>query len=719
MPQKDPLYKTIKQKDLVRILKDNYTNESDTRFTFLFGAGTSVQSGIPAATHLSNQWIQEIQEDNDEDEYKSWIKDNKIDVKHPAKNYSKIYQKRFEHNHKNGYECLQKIMDDKQPSIGYSILSQILVETKHNFVITTNFDSLIEDALFLFTAKRPLVCGHESLSNFIKLNSTRPTIIKVHRDILLNPYNQPNNTSSLEDSLKKALKPILSNSPLIIIGYGGNDESIMNFLKDSQRENIYWCIRNIEEIPSNITKILRTDDKIVQIEGFDELMVALHANVYHFESINTLKLENPNHSLIVKNALKKVDIYKKQLESFEKEVESSTSNEFKEDSKAILPDWWEYELDAQQEKNISKKEEIYKKGLKDNPTSQELLGLYAIFLKKYKKDFDEAETYYKKALSIKPEGSHNNGNYALFLSEIKKDFVEAEIYYKNAIRFEPNNALINGNYAIFLNENKKDFDEAEIYYKNSLNIDPYNANVNGNYANFLRMSRKNFVDAEIYYKKALEIDPNNANNNGNYALFLSDSIHDFDKANKYYIQSVMIEPNNSNFNGNYAFFLSDMKKDFDKAEIYYEKSLKLEPDNANVHDNYAYFLNHIRKNFDQAQSHYLEALNFEINNANINGNYAGFLLSHNQKTKANKYINIAFKKAGNHKDLLCELWFYKLTHYEKEYRNAKNELDLLLKDGHQSYNWDFSLNIKQAIKEKHSHINILKDYAFKISGIKY
>ncbi len=568
----------IKQKDLVRILKDNYSNKSDTRFTFLLGAGASVQSDIPSASKLANIWIEEIKEDIG-NEYKDWIKKNNIKEKDPAFSYTKIYQKRFEHNHRNGFEFLQNIMDGKQPSIGYSILSQILVDTKHNFVITTNFDSLIEDALFLFTSKRPLVCGHESLSDFIKLNSTRPTIIKVHRDILLNPYNRPDNTCTLEKPLESALKPILSNSPMIIIGYGGNDESIMNFLKSAQRENIYWCIRNIKDIPQKILNVITSTDKIVEIEGFDELMVALQAKVYKFESINTLKAENVNDSLIVKNALEKVDLYKKQLTKFEEEVKTSKSEDFKENSKTILPNWWEYELKVQEEKDIEKKEEIYKQGISDYPKSHELIETYAIFLSDIRKDFNKAEFHHKKALEIKP----NDANY------------------------------------------------------------------NGNYANFLKNIRKDFNKTEFHYKKALEIEPNHANNNGNYANFIK-----------------------------------DIRKDFNKAEFHYKKALEIQP-----------------------------------NHANNNGNYASFLLIQNKKDLATKYFEIAFNQTSDHADLLCELWFYKLAHYRDEYQEAKLSLDKLLEDGFVSEYWDFTQNIQHAIKENHPNIDVLKEYAFKISGIDY
>jgi len=571
--------KIIQQKVLERIFKDNKINGSDTRFIFLLGAGSSVQSGIKSAYTLAKEWIEDIKEDLGK-EYDTWVKKDAINENDLASSYTKIYNKRFEHNPINGYETLQKLMENKEPSVGYTILSQILEQTNHNFIVTTNFDSLIEDALFLFTSKRPLVCGHESLADFIQLNSTRPTIIKVHRDILLNPYNTPKSTSSMNEPLEKALKPIIENSPIVIIGYGGHDESIMKLLREPKRQAVYWCVRDTDNISDNIKSVLNNDaDRVVKIEGFDEFMVALQSQVYNFESIKSLSNDDENRSLIVQNALKKVKSYKKELDKFKEEVTLSDSDEFKENSKSILPSWWDYELEVRKEADNDKKNTRYLEGLKAHKNSHELMENYAIFLDELIKDYDNAEEYYLKALKL-----------------------------------EPNNAIYNGNYADFLND-----------------------------------VRENYENAEKYYLKSLEL-----------------------------------ESNNPSYNGNYANLLNNVREDYENAEKYYLKALELEP-----------------------------------NSANYNGNYASFLLTQNRKEEAIKYLESAFKLSSDKKDLLTELWFYKLAHFQNDYKEAKIELDKLLKDGAKSKGWKFTSNIKQAIRDKHQDVSELKEYAQKISGIDY
>jgi hypothetical protein len=80
-------------------------------------------------------------------------------------------------------------------------LAQILTNTKHKFVLTTNFDTMTEDALFsLHNAQKakPLIIGHTSLADYLSVsNNIRPVIVKLHHDYLLSPKNTEQDTNTL------------------------------------------------------------------------------------------------------------------------------------------------------------------------------------------------------------------------------------------------------------------------------------------------------------------------------------------------------------------------------------------------------------------------------------------------------------------------------------------------------------------------------------------
>ena len=97
----------------------------------------------------------------------------------PSEYYFDIYKLRFYPNKRNGYRYMERLMEPCEPSVGYHTLALLLTENnQNNLVITTNFDSLVEDALFLYTMKKPLVVNHESLAGYIESDIQRPIVAK-------------------------------------------------------------------------------------------------------------------------------------------------------------------------------------------------------------------------------------------------------------------------------------------------------------------------------------------------------------------------------------------------------------------------------------------------------------------------------------------------------------------------------------------------------------
>lgn len=150
-----------------------------------------------------------------------------------------MYDKRFELRRQDGFAYLEKIMEGKEPSCSYSVLAQILEKWHNNVVITTNFDNLTEDALFIYTNKKPLVIGTSTLADFISTNLSRPLIVKIHHDLFLSPKNSEGDIKKLEEGFVNNLGEIFEYYTPLVIGYGGNDGSLMNFLKEPNYNGNY------------------------------------------------------------------------------------------------------------------------------------------------------------------------------------------------------------------------------------------------------------------------------------------------------------------------------------------------------------------------------------------------------------------------------------------------------------------------------------------------
>ncbi|SJZ67518.1 SIR2 family protein, partial [Porphyromonas cangingivalis] len=428
----------ISDKNLIRMLIDKQKSNGNMKFCFLIGSGASRSSGIATGGTLAGVWYKEIESDTEKAKFEQWKKKEGIDEKDLAASYSAIYKERFQNCPESGYEALIKIMEGKNPSIGYIILAKIIVDEGHNVVITTNFDNLLEDAIRTYTEKKPFIAGHERLADYVPKRSDRPIIVKVHRDLYLQPKSDTEETSELSEQWKSVLDDILSNYYLIVIGYGGNDGSLMKYLeakKDERkgnfrRKNIYWCLMEGEAIPEKIRKVLDQEDRIVRIKGFDELMYQCYIRL-GFDFLDEIEKIDPTppHKLLAPSyeRIASLQKQKKELaEKLEKREKEEESNQIS-DSDTLI-----YLFRIGIENDLDKKDALFKEALQKYPNDLELLSQYANFLTDIRKEHDKAEEYYKKAIEIDEKDPDNLGNYAIFLEDIRKDYDKAEQYYKKA-----------------------------------------------------------------------------------------------------------------------------------------------------------------------------------------------------------------------------------------------------------------------------------------------
>lgn len=128
------------------------------------------------------KWLSEIKQ-RDPDarslHVKEWATNSTLQIdgfeyQHRAEFYPQVYHRRFRDDLEEGYAYLEDVMKDAEPSLGYSMLAQILANTRHKITITTNFDNLVADSVLIFTDTFAQICGHESLTGFIRVQPRRP-----------------------------------------------------------------------------------------------------------------------------------------------------------------------------------------------------------------------------------------------------------------------------------------------------------------------------------------------------------------------------------------------------------------------------------------------------------------------------------------------------------------------------------------------------------------
>jgi hypothetical protein len=360
-----------------------HTNMRDHAYAWVLGAGASRSSGIPLAGELVQRWLNELHRRLDHSRpplaLAEWataenLDIQKFDYKTATSFYSRVYERRFGDNPDEGFADLEALMSNKDPSPGYSILAQVLDKTSHKVVISTNFDNLVADALSIYTETFPLVIGHESLANFVRVVSRRPVICKIHRDLLLGPKNDHRSLRRLHESWAAALRALFSQHTPLFIGYGGNDDSLMDLLESLDPEDIkgqlIWCYHERFEPSERIVSLVQQHKgALVPVPDFDLLMVLIG---------DQMGIE-PIDDTIEKRAAKRARQYREQLIKLDTttypDVRRILRGAFERAGGTLA--WLEK---AAAEPSTERREQIFEQALEQYPDDLSLQLTYAEFL---------------------------------------------------------------------------------------------------------------------------------------------------------------------------------------------------------------------------------------------------------------------------------------------------------------------------------------------------
>ena len=268
-----------KQNQLLQILNLNKNDD----LMFLLGSGCSISSGCMGSKKLiyefkkrlycvdksirlsNNQMIDEIRL---KDEIEQYFDDSNI-----TNQYSYYFSKCFpDYMDRNSF--VKEQFQNKKPSLGYLCFANYLIDKQVKYVLTTNFDNLIELAIHKINETYDYSIVSENQEPI--LNSSL-NIVKIHGDY---KYDALKNTEEELKELEPALKEKLlktSSKKIIVIGYSGQDKSVMAFLNEyfdhNPKTQLIWC--GLEEQLQSIdvkNLLAKGRDSYYQpINGFDSL----------------------------------------------------------------------------------------------------------------------------------------------------------------------------------------------------------------------------------------------------------------------------------------------------------------------------------------------------------------------------------------------------------------------------------------------------------------
>ncbi|HIG26678.1 MAG TPA: hypothetical protein EYQ50_02335 [Verrucomicrobiales bacterium] len=471
----------------VRIMSDH----PDSRFAFFLGAGCSVSSGIPMAKDLvSEVWLPRLKELSHpkETDVLGWATEvvPGFDSDFPELSYGKVMDQLFLQAEERQRE-IEALCDGRFPGFGYAVLASLIAmeHGRFNVALTTNFDDLLAMAFDLFTPVRPQVVHLESMAEYIRPGKSKPMIVKVHGDYRLAPLNTVQDTSLFERDVEKRVRGAIRDRGLFFIGYGGNDEKIVQMLDQLSDEalplGVYWV--NDQEPLGVIRPWLESRDAIWVQEGdFDQLMLLFH---------DQFDLPHPDRRRFEIAFEKYIGTYQSLAQRVRRkpvtDSDSTALQSAADRADMAFPDWWSIELEAEKEKfrNPSQADQIYRDGLEKFPNAVPLMARYANFLRDSTKDYNKAEDMYRKAFQLDEHSVPLLMDYAVFLSRVRKDYDQAEKLYKNAFDLEPDNARNLATVAGFFAKIRNDSRRAEEHYRRAVSLDAMDPYIRVNFAGFL------------------------------------------------------------------------------------------------------------------------------------------------------------------------------------------------------------------------------------------
>ena len=297
----------------------NLLNGSEV--TFLLGAGCSVLSGCMPASKLILEFRKRIYcaqnnihyDDNlfiNDDNFVEFLKTEQLPQ--GVNPYSYYFEKCFPSVNERCLFIKEKFEAIK-PSYGYLCFANYLIEHQIHCVLTTNFDKLCEKALYKINDGYDFSVSSDSLCPNL---TTKLNLIKLHGDYI---YDQIKNTETeLKNLSHKIFSAIqsLNTSKIVVIGYSGQDQSVMECLKkylsSHKQTELVWCIvDNTQTKNDAINELMgfNSQSGYYIINGFDDLFLQLY-NCYGKKNdiIENIKknIQYENFALMVQNQPEKL-----------------------------------------------------------------------------------------------------------------------------------------------------------------------------------------------------------------------------------------------------------------------------------------------------------------------------------------------------------------------------------------------------------------------------
>ena len=276
-------------------------------FAWLLGAGASATAGIPTGYQMIQEFRTRLFASETgislrEIDPADPVWQSRIDLHHERKGV--LPPKGDPSEYSRAFEALYPTADDRRlfirnqvskgsPSLGHKVLGSLLGARKTPCVFTTNFDSLVESAATIASQLLPAnergtptlaAIDNAARAETCLRESEWPLIVKLHGDYQSVELKNTDQELAQQDAqLRLVLTQSLQRFGLVVVGYSGRDDSVMQALGAVLRspvrypKGIYWLCRDADSLLPAVRELLeqaklaQVDVHLVKGTTFDEL----------------------------------------------------------------------------------------------------------------------------------------------------------------------------------------------------------------------------------------------------------------------------------------------------------------------------------------------------------------------------------------------------------------------------------------------------------------
>lgn len=266
-------------------------------YCLLLGSGISKPAGIPTGwdivLHLIRQ-IAQLHEETSGDDLADWYK-KRFGI---SPNYSELLEQ-LASTPKERASILQDIIepssDDiensrKVATLAHKAIAKLVEQGTIKYIITTNFDRLLEQALQQRNIIPLVISSEEAAIGATPLVEKRPIIVKLHGDYLDSRIrNTANELSVYSPSLSELVKLLLSQCGLITCGWSGEWDIALKDLLLSSTKRMYPAYYSHlgHDAPQNLIDLSTSSNgRLLPIDNANTLFDNLSEKI---ESLITLK----------------------------------------------------------------------------------------------------------------------------------------------------------------------------------------------------------------------------------------------------------------------------------------------------------------------------------------------------------------------------------------------------------------------------------------------